>query len=121
MRKIPLYRVRRENGGIDITPVRPDSGEYETLYRLIADEGKTLFNGAEKIACIDTNDLSKWTETFVDEFQERLEALKARIAPIVEMWDGLSSIGKSTISRLLPKLSEAIEELRDKEDANVQS
>ena len=32
----------------------------------------------------------------------------------VEMWDGLSSIGKSTISRLLPKLAEAIEQLRER-------
>ena len=116
MRKIPLYRVRRENGGIDITPVRPEVGEYDTLYRVIADDGKMLFNGVEKIACIDTDDLSKWTETFADEFQERLEALKARIAPIVEMWDGLSASGRGVVSRLLPKLAEAIDALRDKEE-----
>ena len=51
----------------------------------------------------------------MDMVNERLNALKTRIAPIVEMWDGLNTSGRGIISRLLPKLAEAIDALRDKE------
>ena len=52
----------------------------------------------------------------MDAVSDRLDALKARIAPIVEMWDGLSASGRGVVSRLLPKLAEAIDALRDKEE-----
>lgn len=56
-----LYRYERENGGITISPVKPDV-EYTEMYRLIADEGKILVNGNVQTACVDVESTEGWTE-----------------------------------------------------------
>lgn len=43
MTKKQIYRIRREDGGITITPKRPEEPGYEVAgVRLIADDGKAL-------------------------------------------------------------------------------
>lgn len=39
MKKIKLYRYARENGGVTVSPNKPN-GEYTELSRIVADEGK---------------------------------------------------------------------------------
>ena len=66
MKKITLYRVTRSDGGIDITPNKPNS-EYTETYRLIADEGKALTDGSNYYSCIDTDNPDKYIEVAEDE------------------------------------------------------
>jgi len=61
MRKITLYRYTRPGGGVTISPVKPD-GEYTALYRLIADEGRTLTDGVNHAECVDTDNPDAWEE-----------------------------------------------------------
>ena len=63
MRKITLYRYKREGGGVTVSTVKPDC-EYTELYRLVADEGKALQKGEIITSCIDVNatDTEGWTE-----------------------------------------------------------
>lgn len=56
-----LYRYTREDGGIDVSPEQP-VGEYTTLYRLIADEGKELVKGDIHTCCVDTDTAEGWAE-----------------------------------------------------------
>ena len=50
-----LYRVQRADGGIDVTPNKPDGQPYTETYRLIADDGKVLTDGVNEFICIDTD------------------------------------------------------------------
>lgn len=61
MQKITLYRYIRPDGGTTNTPVKPDC-EYTILYRLVADEGKTLTNKKDITFCIDTETPDEWNE-----------------------------------------------------------
>lgn len=61
MQIISLYRIIRPDGGVTVSPVKPD-GEYTELYRLIADDGMVLTNGETVTACTDTNTPDVWTE-----------------------------------------------------------
>ena len=67
MKKITLYRVTRSDGGIDITPNKPNSDNYTETYRLIADEGKALTDGSNYYSCIDTDNPDKYIEVAEDE------------------------------------------------------
>jgi hypothetical protein len=61
MQIITLYRIVRDDGGVTVTPNKPD--EYESiLYRLVADEGKELVKGDIKTECIDTDSAEGWIE-----------------------------------------------------------
>lgn len=61
MQIITLYKIIRADGGITVTPNKPD--EYESiLYRLVADEGKELIKGDIKTECIDTDNSEGWIE-----------------------------------------------------------
>lgn len=62
-----LYKYTRADGGITVSPNKPDC-EYTIKYRLIADEGKVLTDGETMTSCTDTEDVSKWEE--VDEPSE---------------------------------------------------
>lgn len=63
MQTITLYRYTRPDGGITTSPIAPPDGtEYETRYRLIADEGMALTDGTTTTACTDTDEPAKWTE-----------------------------------------------------------
>lgn len=61
MQIITLYRIIRPDGGVTVSPVKPD-GECTELYRLIADEGMVLTNGETVTACTDTNTPDVWAE-----------------------------------------------------------
>lgn len=68
MQAIKLYRYNRADGGVTISPVKPD-GEYTEMVRLVADEGKVLTQNGESITtCIDTDTADGWYE--VDEPSE---------------------------------------------------
>lgn len=57
-----LYRVKRTDGGIDVTPNKPNHEDYTETYRLIADEGMILTDGENTYGCIDTDEPDMFTE-----------------------------------------------------------
>ena len=61
MTVITLYRYEREGGGVTVSPDKPD-GAYTILYRLVADEGKTLVNGDTSASCVDVETPDGWDE-----------------------------------------------------------
>lgn len=61
MQTIPLYRFIRADGGVSTSPNKPD-GEYTLRYRLIADAGMALTDGATVTTCTDTDSPDAWTE-----------------------------------------------------------
>ena len=56
-----LYRYKREDGGYNVSPVKPEGG-YSTLYRIIADEGKLIQKDEITTPCVDTEELEGWIE-----------------------------------------------------------
>ena len=70
MQTVILYRYEREDGGIDVSPIKPDV-PYTTLFRLIADEGKILTDGETMTYCVDTESAEGWTE-IDDETEDEL-------------------------------------------------
>lgn len=68
-----LYRYRRADGGITVSPNKPE-GEYTIAYRLIADEGKVLTkNGKDLYEVIDVDTTADWYEIEVSEPTELTE------------------------------------------------
>lgn len=65
MRKFPVYRYTRPDGGVSISPVKPDA-EYSELTRLIAEEGRTLTDGVTEASCVDTDNPDVWEEVLTD-------------------------------------------------------
>lgn len=61
MQKIILYRFNRPDGGVSVSPVKPD-GDYTELFRLVADEGMVLTNGETVTSCTDTENIGAWAE-----------------------------------------------------------
>ena len=62
MQAIKLYRYNRENGGVTVSPVKPDT-EYTEMVRLVADEGKVLTSDGENFtSCVDTENPDGWYE-----------------------------------------------------------
>lgn len=61
MQTIILYKYSREDGGVTVSPVKPDC-DCQELVRLIADEGKLLTNGKDETPCIDTDSADGWWE-----------------------------------------------------------
>ena len=62
MQTIKLYRYTREDGGVTVSPVEPDV-DYTVLYRLVADEGKTLTqDNVDFRECVDTDTADGWRE-----------------------------------------------------------
>lgn len=62
-----LYQYDRENGRITVSPIKPEC-EYTEMYRLIAEEGKTLVKGDISSPCVDTYDKDGWEE--IEELEE---------------------------------------------------
>lgn len=69
MRTIILYKYKRQDGGVTVSPVKPD-GEYTEMCRLIADEGKALTNGEEVASCVDVETVDGWNEIDAAEVTE---------------------------------------------------
>ena len=61
MEKITLYKYTRADGGITVSPTKPEC-EYTEMYRLVADEGKMLTDGETMTSCTDTTEVDKWQE-----------------------------------------------------------
>ena len=85
MQKITLYRYVRPDGGVSVSPVKPD-GDCTELYRLVADEGMTLTNGETVTACTDTDTPDIWTEiedseeaATEEDYQESLRDMGVKI------------------------------------------
>ena len=61
-----LYRYKTKQGGITVSPNKPNKkiyvGEITNLFRLIADERMVLTNGEKTARCIDTDTPEAWTE-----------------------------------------------------------
>lgn len=70
MQIITLYKITGHGGTVSVGPVVPEQGtEYETLTRLVADDGKTLTDGTTTTGVVDTYNPEAWTE-IEDETQE---------------------------------------------------
>lgn len=71
MTVIDLYKYKRADGGITVTPVKPECEHEDGGKRLIADEGKLLTNGEDIVTVRDipTEDLDKWSEIDAPEEQ----------------------------------------------------
>lgn len=61
MQRITLYRYNRPDGGVTVSPVKPDR-EYTELFRLITDEGMELTDGFTFSICVDTDNPEAWEE-----------------------------------------------------------
>lgn len=61
MQTITLYRYTRPDGGISVSPIKPNV-KYTEMVRLVADEGKTLTDGTNTTMCIDVSSAESWTE-----------------------------------------------------------
>ena len=62
MQTITLYRYTRTDGGVTTSPVQPDVGDFSVKYRLIAEDGKALTDGATVAGCVDVDSPDRWTE-----------------------------------------------------------
>ena len=50
-----------------MSPIKPETGEYETMYRLIADGVNVLINNSgDECTCIDTETPEEWQEIIPD-------------------------------------------------------
>lgn len=50
-----------------MSPIKPETGEYEIMYRLVADEGSVLVNNlSDECTCIDTENPEEWQEILPD-------------------------------------------------------
>ena len=71
MEKIKLYKFIRPEGGVTVSPVKPE-GDYTEMVRLVADEGKLLTKDGENLtSCVDTENSEGWYE--VEEPKEDLQ------------------------------------------------
>ena len=58
-----LYRFKRADGGITVSPDKPETNDFDTLYRLIADDGKMLTTDGENLTpCKDVDNTAGWYE-----------------------------------------------------------
>lgn len=68
-----LYKYNRENGGVTVSPEKPDC-EYTEMYRLIADEGMELVKGDIRTMCVDTDTTDGWEEVeYIEPIEEEIE------------------------------------------------
>lgn len=74
MQKIILYRYTRQDGGVTVSTVKPDT-ECTEMTRLVADEGYSLTDGNTTTSCIDTDNPDVWSE--VEETENPDEATAA--------------------------------------------
>lgn len=57
-----LYRVTRSDGGVSVTPTKPNHDSFTETYRVIADDGMILTDGENTYTCVDTDKPNKYTE-----------------------------------------------------------
>jgi hypothetical protein len=75
MQIITLYKYTRADGGITVSPKKPEfEVECTEMYRLVADEGKALTkDGVETTICTDVESTEGWYEVKVNEEGEIVE------------------------------------------------
>ena len=57
-----LYKYERADGGVTVSPIKPD-GEYTEMVRLVADDGKILtYHGEIYGEVVDTDSADGWGE-----------------------------------------------------------
>ena len=61
MQIINLYKYTRAEGGVTVSPNKPEC-EYTEMFRIVADEGKVLTNGETTTYCVDVESAEGWTE-----------------------------------------------------------
>ena len=62
MQIIPIYKFTREDGGVTVSPNKPNC-EYTEMCRLVADEGKLLTkDGVDTTSCTDVESADGWYE-----------------------------------------------------------
>ena len=73
MQIINLYKYIRSDGGVTVSPVKPEC-EYTGMFRIIADEGKVLVKGDIVTTCADVETIEGWEEiedeTTIEEYVE---------------------------------------------------
>ena len=64
MQIITLYKTIRKDGGVTVSPHKPEEGTpYTEGIRLVADEGKLITQDGENLYyCIDTESTEGWYE-----------------------------------------------------------
>lgn len=71
-----LYRYKRADGGITVTPDKPEATDFDTCCRLIADEGKMLTTDGETLyPCIDVDNVAGWYEVADPEAEPETETM----------------------------------------------
>lgn len=78
MQTIPVYRYTRADGGVSVSPVKPE-GEYTELYRLVADEGMVLTDGENYAACTDTAKPELWYEVADTGAEDETEDMRSAL------------------------------------------
>ena len=70
MQTIKLYKYTRPDGGVTVSPVKPDTA-YTEMVRLVADEGKALTtDGINFTTCTDVLSADGWIEVDAPEDSE---------------------------------------------------
>ena len=69
-----IYKYQHPNGILSIGPNKPETGEYQTYYRLVADEGKNITDGMLITKSVDTKDIDTWSE--IDDVEAPKEEFK---------------------------------------------
>jgi hypothetical protein len=74
MKIITLYKYQRADGGVTVSPNKPECDCTE-MYRLVTDAGKLVTNGeVEPTGCIDVDNTDGWYE--IDEPVEEEKEVK---------------------------------------------
>ena len=72
MQIIPIYKYRRNEGGVTVSPIQPDT-EYTQMQRVVADEGKLLrLRDGTTACCADVESTDGITEETDPGFQIEL-------------------------------------------------
>ena len=69
MKVIPLYRYKREDGGITNSIEKPENVEYTTRCRLITDDNGAITDGTTVCECIDVDSSENWRDCTQDEIK----------------------------------------------------
>ncbi len=85
-----LYRFKRLDGGVTVSLSKPD-GDYETLSRLIADDGKLLTDGTNRFCCVDTDKPEQFYE--IDVSSEENLTPDPTEATTTDLYNALAELG----------------------------
>lgn len=85
MKVTNLYKYRRSDDGVTVSPIKPDGVEYTAMVRLIADDGKALTrDGVELTPCCDVESADGWYE---------VDSTSSGEATTEDLYNALSEMG----------------------------